>query len=101
MYKTTRFAPSPSHIDLSRRNPCRQERADVVGDRPTILFQGKMPGIEQVELEVIQIPFVGICTFGRKDVVVLAPDDQGRWLILAELGLPRRIVRDIVLVVIE
>ena len=101
MYKTTCFAQTPPSIELSRRDPCRQKRTDVVSDRPAILFQGKMPGIEQMELQVFQIPFVGVCTFGRKYVVVLAPDDQGGWLMLAEVVLPRRIVRDIVLVVVE
>ncbi len=54
------------------------------GDRRAILFQGEMPGVQKVEVEVHEVPLVGIRPVGREDVVVLAPDDQRRRLVLTE-----------------
>ncbi len=79
-------------MDLSRCDPCREELTDVFSDLRAIFFQGKMLGIQQVQLQILEIPFVGMCTVGREDVVVLAPDDQGWRLVLAEVGLPCRLV---------
>ena len=60
-----------------------------------------MAGIEQMKLEVFQIPFVGIGAFCREDVVVLAPHDERRWLVLTEISLPFRITRGIAAVIVE
>jgi hypothetical protein len=45
-----------------------------------IFLQCEVPRIEQVILEVLQVPLVGFCSSGRKDRIVLTPDNQRRWL---------------------
>ena len=45
-----------------------------------------MPRVQQVELQVLQIALVRMRAVGREDVVVLAPDKQGRRLVLAMPG---------------
>src|SRR5271166_7006952 len=65
-----------------------QEKADVIGDHPAVFFQGEVPSVEQVELDVLKIPLVGVRPLFREDRVVLAPDDQRRRLALTEVRLP-------------
>ena len=60
-----------------------------------------MPGIQQMEVDIFQVMLVRIGTLGWKNVIVFSPDDQGRWLVLAKVGLPRWIVRDVILVVVK
>ena len=60
-----------------------------------------MSGIEEMKLQVFQIALVGIGSRCRKDVVVFPPNDQCRRLVLAEISLPGRVVRNIVLIVVE
>jgi hypothetical protein len=50
----------------------------------------KMPCVDQVKLDVGQIALVRVSAVSREDLVVLAPDDQRRWLVLAEIGLHLR-----------
>ena len=38
----------------------RKEKADVIGDHPAVFFQGEVPSVEQVELDVLKIPLVGV-----------------------------------------
>ena len=47
-----------------------------------------MPCVEEVEFGVGEVAEVGVCAGGGEDFVVLAPDDQGRGLVLAEVFLP-------------
>ena len=70
-----------------------QEFADQAGNCAAILLQGEVPGIEQVKLDILQIALVRLRTFGREYLVVLAPDNQRGWLVLAEVSLPFRIER--------
>ena len=44
-----------------------QEKADVIGDHAAVFFQGEVPSVEQVELDVLQIALVGVRPFGRED----------------------------------
>ena len=67
-----------------------QEPANMSGDHRAVLFQREMPGIQQMELEILQVPLVRIGALGGKDVVVLSPDDQSRWLVILEVLLPLR-----------
>ena len=53
----------------------------------------KMPGVEQVELQRLQIPLVRLGPGGREDRIVLSPRDQHRRLVLPEILLPRRVQR--------
>ena len=47
-----------------------------------------MPSINKMILEVFQVTLVGFCADCRKDLVVLAPDDQRRRLVFPQLLLP-------------
>src|SRR5690242_10028226 len=58
-----------------------------------IRFQGEVPSIEQVELQCLQVSFVRFRTFTRKNLVIFAPNDQHRRLLLAEIFLPLRVQR--------
>ena len=52
-------------------------------------FQREVPGVYQVVLEIPQVPLVWLRTGRWEDFIVLAPDDQGRRLIFAQVILPR------------
>jgi len=47
-----------------------------------------MPRVDQVKLDLGQVALVGVSAVGRKDLVVLAPDDERRRLVLKRLALP-------------
>src|SRR6185312_13895540 len=68
-----------------------QEFTHEAGDLVPVLLQGEVAGVEQVKFQVVEIPLVGMGPFGRENLVVLAPDDQRRRLVLAEIRLPLRI----------
>ena len=70
-----------------------RESSHQAGDLVTVFFQREVAGIEQVELNILQVPLVGMRSLGRENLVVLAPDDQRRWLMFAEVSLPRRVKR--------
>src|SRR5450631_534264 len=65
------------------------------------VFKGKVAGVDEVKLDFGQIALVGIRAVGGKDEVVLAPDDQCRRFVLAEISLDRRIERQVGPVVVE
>src|SRR5262249_59848892 len=65
------------------------ERRDLVAIR----FQSEVAGVEEMELQCLQISFVRFSAVGREDFVILAPGDQHRRLVLAEVVLPLRIQR--------
>ena len=58
-------------------------------------LQSEVPGIDYVILEIFQVPFVGLSTCWWKDLVVLSPDNQSWWLIVAKVFLPGGIQRRI------
>ena len=60
-----------------------------------------MPGVEQMEFEILQIAFIWISAFRRKNRIVLSPDNQSRRLIFAEICLPLRIKRRVRAVTVE
>src|SRR5579862_8004382 len=66
-----------------------QEVPNQMGHLVTILLQREMSGIEQMELQVLQVSFVRFRAVSGKDGIILSPDDERRRLILAEVGLPR------------
>src|SRR5262249_7122086 len=60
---------------------------EVVHQRSNLLalvLEGEVAGVEQVKLGVGKIAQVGLGAIGRKDHVVRAPYDQGRWPMRAE-----------------
>ena len=65
-----------------------EERPHQVGNLVAVRFKGKVPGIEKVEFQRLQIALVRLCPGRREDLVVLAPDNQHRRLVLAEIRLP-------------
>jgi len=60
-----------------------------------------VPGIEQVKLDGLQVALVGMRAIGGKDGVVPAPDHERRWLVGAEVRLPRWIQGRVGAVVVE
>ena len=54
-----------------------------------------MSGIQQMDLGVGQVAPEGCAARGDEGRIVGAPDDQGRWLVLAQPRLPLRISRNV------
>ncbi len=71
------------------------------GDDITILFQREVPGVEQVEVDILQVPLIGISALGGEDRIVFTPYDEGRRLIFPEVSLPAGILRRISAVAME
>src|SRR5262245_24144363 len=67
------------------------ERRDLVAIR----FQGEVTRVEEMELQCLQVSFIRFSAVGREDFVILAPGDQHRRLVLAEVVLPLRIKREV------
>jgi hypothetical protein len=44
-----------------------------------------------MKLNIFEIVLVGISAFGWEDVIILAPNNQSRWLIFAKILLPLQI----------
>src|SRR5262249_3503891 len=70
-----------------------EEVAHEPHDHVPFAFQREVAGIKQVELDRLEFSLVGFGPSRRKDLVVLAPDNQHRWLVLPEVLLPLRIER--------
>src|SRR5262249_57309452 len=68
-----------------------EEVADVSCDQVAVLFQREVTGVEQVELQVLQITFVRFRPLRRKNEIVFSPHDQRRRLVLTEVSLPLRV----------
>lgn len=60
-------------------------------DHVTIFFECKVSGIEQMKFQVLQVSFVRMRSICWEDKVVLAPNNQRRRLMLAEVRLPHRL----------
>ncbi len=50
----------------------RQKFANAAGNEVAILFQCEVAGVEQMELEVVQITLVGFSPFCWEDIVTLS-----------------------------
>jgi hypothetical protein len=71
------------------------QRANFGGMR----FQGKMSGVEQVDIRIRQVAAEGLGA-GRQEVrIVPASGSQKRWPVRAEIGLKLRIARHVAAVV--
>src|SRR5262249_60386898 len=70
-----------------------EEVAHEPSDQVPIAFQREVPGVEQVELQSLEVALVRLRPGGREDLVVLAPGDQHRRLVLSEVLLPLRVER--------
>src|SRR5215469_15521910 len=60
-----------------------------------------MAGVQQVQIDIGQIPQIGGRSFYRKEDVAFTPDDERGWLLRAEKFLPLWIERDIGAVVVK
>ena len=66
-----------------------------------LVLQREMAGVEEMKLQVGQIALVRMRAIGGENLVVLAPDDQRRRLMLAEISLDGGIERQVGPVVVE
>src|SRR5262249_62215801 len=83
------------------RNPSGKKIADQRDDLVGLVLQREMAGVEEVELGVAKVALVRVRTVGGEDRVVLAPDDQRRRPVLAEIGLNGGIEGHVGAVVVE
>jgi hypothetical protein len=63
-------------------HPGFQEQSHDRSDLIDSFVEGKVPGIEDMNLGLRHLLFINICTRERERRVVLAPNDQERWLVL-------------------
>src|ERR1700733_7574989 len=95
-------SPAPPLDELVVRNAVLfQELVDTRRNLAMVCLQGKMPCIEHVCLDILQIAAVWRSTLGREDKVILSPDNERGWLELAENLLKGWIERYIGAVVIK
>ena len=81
---------------------CGARKSRISGTISSALSSSaKWPVSMQVKLDLRQVALVGMRAVGGKDHVVLAPDDQRRRLMLAEVCLDLRIQRQVGPVVVE
>jgi hypothetical protein len=66
-----------------------------------IFLEGEVACVEEVELQGLQVPCVRVRPRGGEDLIVLPPHEQRRRLMLAEVGVPRRVERHVGPVVVE
>src|SRR5215475_6208689 len=85
----------------SRRDLTVQEIADERDHLVGLVLKREMTRVDQMKLEVAKVTLVGVSTVGRKYLVVLAPNDERRRLMLAEICLHLRIERHIGSIVVE
>src|SRR5262245_29799477 len=69
-----------SRSSLLLRNVLAEELLDQRGHFIAVRFQPKVPGIDQVKFQRLEIAFVRLGARRRKDLVVLSPYDQHRRL---------------------
>src|SRR5437763_15770629 len=60
-----------------------------------------MAGVDEVKLDLGKVALVGMGPIRWENLVILAPDDQRRRLVLAEIGLHGRIKRKVGAIVVE
>ena len=78
-----------------------QELTHPIGNHVPVFFKSKVPCIEQVKLDIVQISLIGFGSLRREDNIVLALYHKRRWLVLAQRSLLCRVGRNIGLIVIE
>ena len=83
-------------FDLSAEEVADQ-RHHFVG----LVLQSEMAGVDEVKLDLGKVALIGIRAIGGEYLVVLAPDDQRGRPVLAEIGLDRRIERQVGAIVVE
>jgi hypothetical protein len=89
------FARFSRRLSSSGNELAVEEIPDHGDHHVGLVFQREMPGVEEMQLGVRQVSKIGRRAVGRKNLVVLAPDDQRRRLALAKECLKLRIERDV------
>ena len=56
-------------------------------DLVSLVLKHEVAGVEKVELEVVQVPLIGMRAGLGKNEIVLAPDDERRRLLVPEPSL--------------
>src|SRR5690606_11534070 len=91
--QTSRDAEALSVVKESNsflRHPVK-EGQHALCDEGAVFLEGAVAGVEQMKLDVLQVAPVALGEIAGEQRVVLAPDHQGRRLVLAEQRLPLRI----------
>src|SRR6185369_4495032 len=78
-----------------------EKLSDKPCDERAVLFQREMAGIEQMEICLWEIPQVSPRPGFREERIVPAPGDQRWGLVPPEIILPHRVLRRVVLVIME
>src|SRR6516162_11013095 len=86
---------------VPRRDVPAEEVAHEPSDEVPVAFQREVAGVEQVELQRLEVPLVRLGPGRREDLVVPAPRDQHRRLVLPEVLLPPRVERRVTAVAQE
>jgi hypothetical protein len=80
-------------VVIRRQQPALQKCTHQTGDRVAVLFERKVPGVEQVKFEILEIALVRVRAFSREDLIVPPPHTQRRWLVTTEKLVPLRVER--------
>ena len=78
-----------------------EEVPHQLGYLVTLLLKRGLPGVEQVELQILQVSLVRFSTGNGEDRIVLSPGDKGRRLVIAEICLPFRVERRIAAIAVK
>ncbi len=73
----------------------------MAGDYLEILLESEVARVKEMELKVLQVSLVRLGACRGEDLVPGSPDDQRRWLMLAQVRLPLGIERRVASVVVE
>jgi hypothetical protein len=77
------------------------ERDNALGDEVEMCLESEMASVEDVFFNCLEIAFLTMRAIDWKDVVVFAPNDQRRRLVLSKELLPFRILLDVAAVAEE
>ena len=100
LYIRSAHLPLPDTTSLLGR-VLNEELPHQPGYGVPVGLQGEVPGVEQVVFKRLQVSLVWLGSGGGEDLVVLAPNDQQRRLVLAEILLPFRVQRRVTAVAEE
>src|SRR5882672_7089126 len=93
--------PVSTSLENALCDLAREEVTDQRHHFVKLVFEGEMAGVDEMKFGLGKVALVGMCAVRGENEVVLAPDDQRRRLMFAEIGLHRRIKRKIGPVIVE
>src|SRR6266478_8888477 len=65
-----------------------EEFTDSLRNEDALLFKREVPSIQKVKLRIRQVAQECLCAVDSEERIVLPPDDQRSWLLLAEVLVP-------------